>query len=62
MPLAPWNKNYFEVSGNPTVSEATTFEVRVTGSNGSEKWYYRSLTGTEDYSAYNTAITLVVST
>ena len=62
MPLAPWNKNYFEVSGNPTVSEATTFEVRVTGSNGSEQWYYRSLTGTGDYSAYNTAITLVVNT
>ena len=62
MPNAPWNKNYFEISGTPNVSEATTFEVKVSGSDNSETWYYRSKTETSDYTAYNTAITLVVNT
>ena len=62
MPTAPNNKNYFEISGTPTVTEATTFEVKVTGSNGSEEWYYRSHVDGADWSTYNTAITLVVDT
>jgi len=62
--VAPFNRNYFEVSGTPNVTEATTFEVKVTGSNGSETWYYRSkpADGSADYGDYNTAITLAVDT
>lgn len=62
MPTNPWNKHYFEVSGTPTVSEPTTFEVKVTGSQGSEEWYYRSHGLDGIYSSYNTAITLAVNT
>ena len=60
MPVAPFNRNYFEVSGTPNVSEPTTFEVKVTGSNSDEEWYYRTKT-TGEWGAYNTAIDIVVN-
>ena len=62
MPNNPWNKDYLKLSGTPNVSEPTTFEVKVTGTESSEEWYYKSHGLDGVYSSYNTAITLVVGT
>ena len=41
MPL--YNKNYLDISGTPSVTEETTFEVLVTEDNNQdETWKYRS--------------------
>ena len=62
MPVSPFNKNYFEVSGTFNGAEPTSFEIKVTGASGSEGWYYRTKTLEGEYTAYNTSITLVVGT
>tara|TARA_R100001463_G_scaffold126770_2_gene184598 strand:- start:9701 stop:13657 length:3957 start_codon:yes stop_codon:yes gene_type:complete len=63
MPVSPWNKKYFEVYGTFSGSTATTFEVKVTGNNGSEAWKYRSRdTDGGEYSAYSSTTTIAVDT
>ena len=60
MPSNPNNREYFEVTGTPVSAVETFYEVQITGASGSESWYYRTKTDTGDFSAYSSAVAIVV--